>query len=91
LGAAVVDHPETQQSDHFVAFHEDLEHYLASAIDGFDEKVSATAREMAWKPKSPEVYAEVVAGLNPAQVPPALRHIIERVRALSSGDEESAA
>jgi predicted ATP-dependent endonuclease of OLD family len=78
VGAKEDDFPETVVHDDFACFGVDLETYLASEIDDFEGKTQTVAREMRWKAKSPEVYAEQLEQGGSDALPPLLVEIFER-------------
>ncbi len=87
VGAQQVDFPETQCHDRWACFAVDLEDYLRETVPRFDELTKTAASELDWRPKSPEVYVEVLAQISSAELPEMLGKVAAAVFNLASQGE----
>lgn len=76
--------PPTEAHGTWACMSTDFETYLAETIPDFSQKVDDVARELGWsKPKSPEVYAEVLDQVGVDDLPPLVKEILETVLAMA--------
>jgi putative ATP-dependent endonuclease of OLD family len=95
LGAAQADFPDTQHHDRWACFSLHMESYLSESIPTFDEMTRETAARLNWRPKTPEVYVEVLAQLGADSLPEMLvevpRAVLSLCETASSGSGGSVA